>query len=1164
MKTKLSAIVLILTVLFAVSGISYGCYDPPPYVVITCPIDGAPFVEGNDITIDANASDTSPGYITRVEFYKGTTLLGTDTNAPYSFVWNDANDSPDGNLVLTARAYDNAEQSADSIPVQMLIPIIWYVDDDAPAGGNGRDWTTALKYLQDALTNPYKAPSDEIRVAGGTYKPDRDMDHPDGTGDPSATFQLVNGIPVKGGYAGLSNPTDPDERDIVNYETILSGDLMGDDGVPPDFANYVAFENSYHVVTGSGTDATAILDGFTIQGGDALDPRSAPPGAGAATGGGMYNDNGSPTVINCIFRYNLSWTCGGGVLNSESSPIFINCIFSENMADRYGGAIFNSNSSSTFINCVFVNNLGAEGGAIFNSSGTPINSPPKIINCTFTGNGFATITNGTYYPYNAPIMTNCILWDDGPWVDDLISAYGFYEIKGTPVTATYCDIKGGYQGVGNIDSDPEFLNPDFPEGQDGLFRTDDDGLQLQLLDVLGGYSPCIDVADDSCAPPTDILGHNRTDVPTIGFAVADMGAYEQAILPPMILDQLKISGGEDHTMLLQPDDYGVKGVWSCGSGPLGNPDYSYSSFIVQAKGKDNIGYLENIDFIDGGYEHALAVDEDDYVWAWGGNSYGQVGDGSTTTRETPVEVTDGEMGTTSGLLEDIVEVAAGRCGSYSLAFDSTGRAWAWGANGSGQLGNGKKSGTPPGYQGYEPEPVRVLGLENVTDIDGGITHSIALDSGNVWAWGLGSSGQLGQGSSDTTTHATPVKVKGEGGTGYLENIVDVAVTTEVSSYALDADGHVWAWGAGYYGQLGQGSSDKSNHYTPVKVKGKDGIGVLENIVAISAGMEHALALDSSGNLWAWGYNGSGQLGNGEFGMTETCYTPARVKKIDADSGFLTNIFYADAGYKHSLAIDKSGNFWAWGSNSGKLGLGPQNIADQPFAQIMMTKIPKNDECEDALPVVVGKEYRGATYLTSDGSVWFSFTPTTKAYYDISLCDSDFDTSLRVYEYCEDPDPAYSEDDCGVQSILTLKLIPGITYLIEVSGYSSYRGNYVLTVDFSDRPINDECEDALPVVINQTYTGSTDEALDETHWYSFTPETSGSVDISLCGSDFDTQLWVYQAPCPGTYLIWDEDSCPGSYASHISAFDVTAEQTYLIKVCGYSGDSGNYVLNITPH
>jgi hypothetical protein len=166
---------------------------------------------------------------------------------------------------------------------------IIYVDTDAPGADNGSSWNDAYNYLQDAL-NAAMA-TDEIRVAQGAYEPDQ------GTGitagDRFATFQLVNGVTVKGGYAGFGQPN-PDTRNIELYETILSGDLAGNDGA--NFANNT--ENSYQVVTGSGTDATAVLDGFTIT-------------AGNANGTGIYRygSRGSTgTVQACItIRVLLRW-----------------------------------------------------------------------------------------------------------------------------------------------------------------------------------------------------------------------------------------------------------------------------------------------------------------------------------------------------------------------------------------------------------------------------------------------------------------------------------------------------------------------------------------------------------------------------------------------------------------------------------------------------------------------------------------------------------------------------------------------------------------------------------------------------------------------------------------------------------------------------------------
>ena len=160
----------------------------------------------------------------------------------------------------------------------------WYVDDDATSNGVGATWSTAFRYAQDALdiaTN-----GDEIRVAQGTYRPDEDAANTNGTGNRSATFQLLVGVELKGGYAGIGAP-DPDLRDLDSNASILSGDI-GSDGDTSD--------NSYHVVTGADN---ATIDGFSITGGkaDGTKPDDR--------GGGMYNESASPTVVNCAFSANL-------------------------------------------------------------------------------------------------------------------------------------------------------------------------------------------------------------------------------------------------------------------------------------------------------------------------------------------------------------------------------------------------------------------------------------------------------------------------------------------------------------------------------------------------------------------------------------------------------------------------------------------------------------------------------------------------------------------------------------------------------------------------------------------------------------------------------------------------------------------------------------------
>ncbi|HLB73516.1 MAG TPA: hypothetical protein VJJ98_05820 [Sedimentisphaerales bacterium] len=149
-----------------------------------------------------------------------------------------------------------------------------YVDTDAPGANDGTIWENAYNFLQDALTdaNSSEKPA-EIRVGQGVYTPDSNSAVPSGTGDRAATFQLLNNVSLTGGYAGYGG-AEPDARDVNEYETILSGDLDGNDvelgeawlwwhqGREPS-----RIDNSYHVVTGSYTDSSAKLAGFTITSG---------------------------------------------------------------------------------------------------------------------------------------------------------------------------------------------------------------------------------------------------------------------------------------------------------------------------------------------------------------------------------------------------------------------------------------------------------------------------------------------------------------------------------------------------------------------------------------------------------------------------------------------------------------------------------------------------------------------------------------------------------------------------------------------------------------------------------------------------------------------------------------------------------------------------------
>ena len=331
-----------------------------------------------------------------------------------------------------------------------------------------------------------------------------------------------------------------------------------------------------------------------------------------------------------------------------------------------------------------------------------------------------------------------------------------------------------------------------------------------------------------------------------------------------------IAAGGNHSLELKKDGT----VWAWGdntTGQFGTGTTTSSNVPVQVPG------LSGVRAVVATVAHSLALKEDGTVWAWGSNSYGQLGDGTTTDRYSPIKV----LG-----LSGVRAIAAGD--GHSLALKEDGTVWAWGLNLNGQLGDGTSKG--------RHTPVKVSGLTGVKAIAAGGSHSLALKSGGaVWAWGNNLYGQIGD--ATTTTKYTPVRVKDPANPSIFVTGVTAIAAGSFHSLALRNDGTVWAWGYNIFGQLGDGTTTLSN--IPVQVSG------LTNVTSIAAEFQHVLALKEDGAVWAWGNNLYGQLGDD----TNTH------SNIPVQVPSLTGVTAIAAGWSHSLALKEDGTVWGMGTQS---------------------------------------------------------------------------------------------------------------------------------------------------------------------------------------------------------------------------------------------------------
>lgn len=408
-----------------------------------------------------------------------------------------------------------------------------FVDANLATGANdGTTWANAFQGaggLQSALA--LATSGDEIWVADGRYLPSTTLVR-------TLAFDLKSGVAILGGFAGgetLASQADP----VVN-ECILSGDLAGNDS-----PGGIVTDNSIHVVRGAQADATAVLDGFTIEGGNA-----DTAGGDQDRGGGMLFVAGSNgTVRRCIVRHNRCNFGGGAGYIRGSQPTFIECRFEQNVGGSFGGAFdMANNGAATFERCAFTGNVavragGVEifasnsklsnciffeneaqgaggGGAIWIGSG----SQPQIRNCTIVGNRSLVNAVGGILSSGATVdLANSIVFDnEGP--GGVVG--GANQIGGSTLNVRYSCVLGGFPGAGNTSTPPKFMG--VVPGNFGNFR-------LRL------GSPCVDAGDNGAVLAGALadfdglprfLDHPAAGDVGLGTApIVDMGAFELAPEP---------------------------------------------------------------------------------------------------------------------------------------------------------------------------------------------------------------------------------------------------------------------------------------------------------------------------------------------------------------------------------------------------------------------------------------------------------------------------------------------------------------------------------------------------------------------------------------------------------------------------------------------------------
>lgn len=350
-----------------------------------------------------------------------------------------------------------------------------------------------------------------------------------------------------------------------------------------------------------------------------------------------------------------------------------------------------------------------------------------------------------------------------------------------------------------------------------------------------------------------------------------------------------------------------------GANPVALPTLALPTPVKDATGAT---VLSGIVASSNGMSNALALTESGEVWSWGRSYSGTLGRSGAVNEGLPGKVSNAAA---NGSLAGIVAVSVGAYNATALSHDGT--VYSWGEF-TGQSG--------PIAIALPGQVIAVSGsgvLGGVVQISSGSSWTAALTSeGKVVTWGFDSSeGRTGRGAVSSGVLDAGYVVRASDGLP-LNDIVAISAGYNVG-LALTSTGTVYAWGNNQYGQLGQGTQNGSVPSANL-VKGVGGLGQLSNIAMVAAGGNHALAMDSSGNVFSWGLATAGQLGDGPNHPVLNQSTTPRAVVSELGTAQLSGVVAIAAGYSHSLALTSNGSLLVWGDGfQGNLGQGSTSTAD---------------------------------------------------------------------------------------------------------------------------------------------------------------------------------------------------------------------------------------------